>query len=272
MSESTDIFSAQEIIESVGNGGEKKGVFTDIEVTCETHGITYKTKFNNLIKRPTLCCPKCMEEEAAKEKAEEQRQRQRDFDSALDASEIPLKFKNKTLENFEADSNEKNVVLSVAKNFAANFKQTLATGRNLILYGTTGTGKTHIACGIAIEVMKQGYKAKFTETYDILLSVKETFRKDSTTSESQIVRDLLVPDLLIIDEVGMQYGTDSERIIMSNLINKRYGSVRPTILLSNLNLEEISEYMGNRVIDRMIEDDSAFLNLEWESYRKRNKN
>ena len=272
MNESTENFpSAMDILKDAQDSGERKNVFCEVDARCEKHDVAYKARFNRLTKQTSLC-PQCLKEREDEENAEKQRQALKDVERAIEESEIPLRFKNKTLNNFTADTPEKSVVLAVAKGFASNFKHTLATGRNLMLYGTTGTGKTHLACGIAIEAIKQGFKAKFTETYDILLQVKETYRKDSMTTEAQIVRDLLVPDLLIIDEVGIQYGTDSERIIMSNLINKRYRSMRPTILLSNLNLNEISEYLGQRVIDRMNEDEGTFLSLEWQSYRNRNKN
>lgn len=221
--------------------------------------MAYKARFNRLTKQTSLC-PQCLKEREDEENAKKQRQALKDVERAIEESEIPLRFKNKTLNNFTADTPEKSVVLAVAKGFASNFKHTLATGRNLMLYGTTGTGKTHLACGIAIEAIKQGFKAKFTEkTYDILLQAQGKHTgKIPWTTEAQIVRDLdCALDLLIIDEVGIQYGTDSERIIMSNLINKRYRSMRPTILLSNLNLNEISEYLGQRVIDRMNEDEGT---------------
>lgn len=75
-------------------------------------------------------------------------------------------------------------------------------------------------------------------------------------------------DLLIIDEVGVQFGSESEKIILFEIINERYEQMKPTILISNLSEDELSRYVGERIIDRMREGKGAVINFDWESYRK----
>lgn len=65
-------------------------------------------------------------------------------------------------------------------------------------------------------------------------SVKETYAKGSGRTEAQALRDLVDPDLLILDEVGVQFGSDTEKLILFEIINGRYEASRPTIVISNL--------------------------------------
>ena len=70
----------------------------------------------------------------------------------------------------------------------------------------------------------------------------------------------------------MQYGTDTERLALWEVMNGRYESMKPTILVSNLTAKEIAGYVGDRVIDRMRENGGAVLAFTWESFRSRGGN
>lgn len=74
-------------------------------------------------------------------------------------------------------------------------------------------------------------------------------------------------DLLILDEIGAQLGTDWERLMLFKIINERYKQVLPTILISNLDRGQLSDYLGARIVDRMSEGGGTTLTLDWESYR-----
>lgn len=77
------------------------------------------------------------------------------------------------------------------------------------------------------------------------------------------------PDLLIIDEVGVQFGSDAEKLILFEVINTRYESMKPTILISNLALNKLAGFIGERVIDRMKDGGGCTLAFTWDSYRSR---
>ncbi len=77
----------------------------------------------------------------------------------------------------------------------------------------------------------------------------------------------LFPDLLILDEVGVQFGSDTEKLILFDVLNERYERRRPTILMTNLTLEEVADFLGDRIIDRLREDGGEFIPFDWESHR-----
>lgn len=74
-------------------------------------------------------------------------------------------------------------------------------------------------------------------------------------------------DLLIIDEVGVQFGSPSELAILQEVINTRYESMLPTILISNLTLDQMKESIGERIVDRVTDGGRNRLTFGWESFR-----
>jgi DNA replication protein DnaC len=66
----------------------------------------------------------------------------------------------------------------------------------------------------------------------------------------------------------VQFGSDTEKLLLFDILNERYERRRPTILMSNLPRDEVSSYLGERVFDRLREDGGEFISFTWESYRK----
>ena len=135
------------------------------------------------------------------------------------------------------------------------------------MLGSPGTGKTHLSIGIALEIMKSGQSAVFTSASRMLRAVKDTYHKESRFSEKQVMAVYESCDLLILDEVGVQTGSDYEKNIIFDVINARYENTRPTIILSNLVIDECKLYLGERVFDRMREGGGKAFLLDWPSHR-----
>ncbi|WP_245153360.1 ATP-binding protein [Allopusillimonas ginsengisoli] len=182
---------------------------------------------------------------------------------------IPPRFAARKLSTFNAHCDSAAEALNIARSYASDFDGVLETGRSLIFVGGVGAGKTHLATGIAHSVMEQGYCALFSSVIGAVRSVKETYRRDSSKSESDAILALIKPDLLILDEVGVQFGSDAEKLILFEIINGRYEHMRPTIVISNLALAGLKEYLGERIIDRLREGGGKQVVFDWPSYRLR---
>ena len=98
--------------------------------------------------------------------------------------------------------------------------------------------------------------------------VKETWGKGSEETESQAIRNFTLPDLLVVDEIGVQFGSQAEQIILTEIINDRYEAMRPTIIISNLTVPQLEEILGKRVVDRFYESGGRVLVFNWQSYRR----
>lgn len=78
---------------------------------------------------------------------------------------------------------------------------------------------------------------------------------------------MVEPDLLILDEVGVQHGSDTEKLILFEIINGRYEAARPTIVISNLDAAGLEQFLGERAFDRLREGGGRLVVFDWESHR-----
>jgi DNA replication protein DnaC len=193
----------------------------------------------------------------------------RAWDARLGRAAIPERFSDRRLDTYRPTCPESQHALQVAQRYADNFGAVRKSGVCLIFCGDVGTGKTHLAAGIAHVVLEQGGQAVFSSVIRAVRSVKETYSKGAERTEAQALRDLVEPDLLILDEVGVQFGSDAEKLILFEIINGRYESRRPTIIISNLAIGELEKYLGARAVDRLREGGGKVVVFDWESYRGR---
>lgn len=107
----------------------------------------------------------------------------------------------------------------------------------------------------------------FTTVMRAVRSVKDTWDRGAEKSEAQAVAALVFPDLLILDEVGVQFGSETEKLILFDVLNERCEKRRPTLLLSNFGVDEVQAYLGERIFDRLREDGGEAVAFDWESYR-----
>lgn len=222
-------------------------------------------------------CKLCRDEaqaEAERSKAEARAKdlRDRELQERLGQSNLPLRFQSKTFANFEPHCAKAADALAKCKAYAEGFDSVMERGQCLIMTGKVGTGKTHLAAAIANHLIheRKDYPL-FVSVSQAVRSIKETWQKNSEHTESEALQWFVEPDLLILDEVGVQFGSETERFLMFEIINQRYINVKPTVVLSNLTLAEIAQVMGDRVVDRLREGGGFAIEFNWGSYRERSR-
>ena len=239
--------------------------------TCEKHG-EYEARNIGNPGGETLYsqCPKCMEERQKRyeeeERREAERQRQWRISSYLTQSGIPKRYKDKTLDDLQFTTSHQIKNLRTVKNYLKALVN--ETSASLILCGKPGTGKTHIGTAlVSAAICDAIIESQYISIGQILRKVKSTYNRNSEQTEDQIYYHFGVLPFLVIDEVGVQFGTDSEKMIFFEVINRRYENMLPTVLISNLTVEELTGFIGERVMDRFKEDQGAVLAFDWDSYR-----
>lgn len=232
---------------------------------CERHG---EFESRHIIRSVWSSCPACEAERRERERADaerrEQAERERRHLEMLGAAAIPARFIGRTFENFRADTDGKRHALTVARDYAEDFAELSRRGAGLVFSGLPGTGKSHLATAILQALL--GRDVRYVTCMDLIRSIRETWRKDSERSEGQVLRYLERLDLLVIDEMGVQYGTDGEQTILFDVLDRRYREVRPTILLTNQDRAGLKAYVGERIFDRLAET-CRWVPFDWESYR-----
>jgi DNA replication protein DnaC len=74
-------------------------------------------------------------------------------------------------------------------------------------------------------------------------------------------------DLLIVDELGMSWGTDSEKLELFAIFNARYNTRRPTVIATNSAPEDVRSMLGERIYDRLTEQGCDLIRFDWDSRR-----
>jgi len=218
------------------------------------------------------CRDCCNEEDLNRKKEKEASDRMSNYNRAMwrgDYSRIPRRFADKTLENFSSNSAQQAKVLVICQKYVENFHDVAKKGTSLVFCGKPGTGKTHLAYGIASALRKLYVTAVVKTAADMTAEVKEAHKSESSDSTPTIVVERYSSfGLLIIDEVGVQVSSEAEKRIFFDIINKRYENMVPTILISNLELPELTKFVGERVMDRMKENGGVVFAFDWESHRR----
>lgn len=197
-------------------------------------------------------CSLCNNENRLKyEDAERKRMdilKEDNFKKRLEFSRIPKRFIDKRLEDFITNTEQQKKVFNDAAQLAGNQEFTGA-----ILIGNMGTGKTLLATSIGIEFLKRGKSCIYTTLFDIILDIKESWKKDSDSSEKGVIKLYSTQDLLIIDEIGVQRVTENELIYIAKIVDNRYGNLLPTILVGNVTQKEMASMIGERAMRRILE-------------------
>ena len=243
------------------------------EIICIKHNVAYTS--TNYIGDHWTECPKCMIEirdAEAKKQIERDKQaalerEQRRWAAKIGSAAIPERFKDRTLDSYVAKTSGQKKALAFAKEYAENFDQVMRTGRSAVFVGKVGTGKTHLAVGIALSIMQQQRSPVFVTVQRLIRRVKDSWRTKEET-ESEVINAFASPDLLILDEIGVQFGSEFEKQILFDVLNERYEKLKPSILLSNIPREQLADYLGERVTDRLRENGGALIGFNWDSYRR----
>lgn len=247
--------------------GDKASAPLKITGHCPQHGFFEQMRFCDM----PFSCPACFDEKLEKEKTARELERKKYLHmKAIKETGVPARFLNKGFDCYQlSGNNRQREIFDALVTYCEHFDANLKNGRSLILSGMPGTGKTHLATGMVKSVLAKGYRPFMADLYDCILSIKKTWNKNTDEDETQALKRLVAYDLLVLDEVGVQFGTETEKLILFRLLNKRYEQLKPVVLISNLKLEDIASCLGERIIDRLKENGGQVLGFTWNSHRAR---
>ena len=145
----------------------------------------------------------------------------------------------------------------------------LRQGHNILLFGASGLGKTHLACAIGYSLLEKSVRVKFSTSTAI---VQELQRAKETLGLTDALKRLDKYELLILDDIGYVKKNDSESQVLFELIAHRYerGSL---LITSNQAFSEWDSIFGDNMmtvaaIDRLVHHSDIY-QIQGESYRKK---
>lgn len=212
---------------------------------------------SNGIVVPRLCA--CRRKEQADYEAridnDIQRKRKDRIEKLFKISEIGKRFQDRTFEKFIQDRDFE--AYRRAKTYADNFKKNKEQGSGLIITGTVGNGKTHLAAAIANQLIAEHLETViFSTVINILDKIKgcyNNYTKDIDSNDLEIIYHLKNCDLLILDDFGKEKmtGWAAERIY--NIINSRYENLKPIVITTNFDLKALKNHIDSACFSRLME-------------------
>lgn len=132
-------------------------------------------------------------------------------------------------------------------------------GLFLMMSGTTGTGKGHLAASC----LKQHGDGLFIEHVNMLSDLRSSY---STQATAQLIETWQSAEMLVLDELGLSAGGNDEQPMLYQVLADRHDKRRPTIITTNQEREKVRDLLGYRLLDR-IREDATEVQMNWESFR-----
>lgn len=128
-------------------------------------------------------------------------------------------------------------------------------GRNLILSGGPGRGKTHIAIALAYKAIQNGFEARFVTATAL---IDELAHAAGNGTLRDVTASYVQPHVLVIDEVGYLHHAQSAANVLYGVIDQRCMRRRPIVLTTNKKLRQWGEVLhdpqlAEALLDRLLE-------------------
>jgi DNA replication protein DnaC len=214
--------------------------------------------------------------EERRQKEEEEAARRAEFQTRVkklfDQSKLGARFLNRTFETFKV-TKENRLAFESAKKYATEFERFKVEGIGLNFNGAYGTGKTHLAAAITIDLINRGIPVIMGTTITLLGKFKEAY--DRRESESEIIDLYSTIDLLIIDDLGKERVNEWVLEKLYLIINNRYENNLPLIITTNYNIEDLTKRLSTNqnsdtaeaIVSRLWEMCRG-IEMNWDDWRK----
>ena len=143
-----------------------------------------------------------------------------------------------------------------AKKYATEFSR---DSKNLLLIGTTGTGKTHITTAIAKTIIENGFEVIYDSAQNVVAAFEYDRFKSGYGQYEARGEKYLECELLILDDLGTEFSNQFTVSCIYNLLNTRLNKGLPTVISTNLGAGELLSRYEDRIYSRILGQDTVVL-------------
>src|SRR6266702_3857060 len=204
-------------------------------------------------------------------------------EALLAAARIPKRYEHCELSNYEFDGPHAN--LMKARMAACKFVEEYPLDNTgLLLIGTIGVGKTHLAVGIINElILSKGIGCLFYDYRELLKEIQNSYNESVRATELEVLRPVFETEILVLDELGAVKPTEWVWDTVSLILNTRYNDNRTTIITTNFDNKPAGalagprgaareETLGDRVGERMrsrLNEMCRIIKMDGEDFRQK---
>ena len=164
---------------------------------------------------------------------------------ALQSARVPDRYRHCDFENYETDNEFEfgtrdqqqswKRSLAQAKLVVESFAREFPVGaeHGLLLMGSCGVGKTHLAVAALKQIVLRGHSGIFYDYRELLKEIQESYNPESQFSEMSVLDPVLRAEVLVLDDVGSSKPSPWALETVGHVLNSRYNDNRTTILTTN---------------------------------------
>lgn len=161
--------------------------------------------------------------------------------AVMERARIPKRYEHCDFESYVVD-------LADGKTWTAQHEQSLkntkltvqgflssypGTEKGLLLIGSSGVGKTHLAVAALKELVRRGHAGLFCDYRELLKEIQASYNPASESTEMAVLEPVRTTEVLVLDDLGASKPSDWVRDIVGIVLNARYNEKRTTIITTN---------------------------------------
>lgn len=233
------------------------------EATCEKCGRHYEEyQFKSGYKYRLGCDCEMIEHAKQMTNNFKQRQKQIEINKIFSFSSENEETKHATFETYIPENENQEKAKVICERYAHSFST--ENKQSLLLQGSFGLGKSHLAMSILKEVKSKKYSVLFINLTELISMFRSTFDKDNEYTETELEKAIGQVDLMVFDDFGMNV-TDYGMSKLFQIAESRVG--KHNIITTNLSIKELTKTKDQQRLFSRLMSNTTGITLEGNDHR-----
>lgn len=197
-------------------------------------------------------------------KEAENKRKQKAVNRIFSQSNVNPSLRDATVNNYQPQNESQLDAKQTAIEYVKTFS--IDKPKSLIMQGSYGTGKSHLAYAIAKAIKSQGYSVAFMHIPMLMDRIKATYNKNATETTDELVNLLSKVDLLVLDDMGVE-NTEHTLNKLFSIVDNRVG--KNNIFTTNFSDKELNQNMNWQRINSRMKHNARTVRVLGDDYRER---